>query len=204
MPDPNPDEGIFIHDTASVEPDATVAAGTKIWSNVQVRAGAVIGRNCILGRNSFVDVDVVVGENVKVQNNASLYEGVSLEDGVFIGPHVVFTNDKVPRAVNADGTLKRAEDWELGRTHVREGAALGANTVVVTGIDIGAWAMIGCGAVVTKSVPDHALVLGNPGRIVGWVSADGARCKDQAAAIARTDAERLGGLPDPSSTTDQP
>ena len=181
---------VFIAAGAVVEPGATVGSGSKVWSNVQIRKGAKVGRNCIFGRNSFVDVDVVVGDNVKVQNNASLYEAVTLDDGVFVGPHVIFTNDKVPRAVNADGTLKNPDDWVLGRTHVCEGAALGAGAVVITGITIGKWSMIGSGSVVTKSVPDHALVLGNPGRIVGWVSADGVRCDDQAAAIALTGLER--------------
>jgi acetyltransferase-like isoleucine patch superfamily enzyme len=188
-----------VHPTASVEEGASVGPGTKIWSHVQVRTGARVGANCILGRNSFVDVDVVVGDNVKVQNNSSLYEGVSLEDGVFIGPHVVFTNDKVPRAVNADGTLKSTADWVLGRTHVCRGAALGAGTVVVTGVTIGEWAMVGSGTVVTKSVPAHALVLGNPGRIVGWVSANGVRCDDQDAAIAATELEIRGDAADTSA-----
>jgi UDP-2-acetamido-3-amino-2,3-dideoxy-glucuronate N-acetyltransferase len=181
---------VFIHPSATVEDGALLGPGTKVWANVQIRPGARVGRNCIFGRNSFVDVDVEVGDNVKVQNNASLYEGVSLDDGVFIGPHVVFTNDKVPRAVNADGSLKSADDWVLGRTRVRAGAALGAGTVVVTGITIGAWSMIGSGTVVTKDVPDHALVLGNPGRIVGWVSAEGVRCDDQQSAIDLTALER--------------
>jgi acetyltransferase-like isoleucine patch superfamily enzyme len=180
---------VFIHATASVEPGASLGAGTKVWSNVQIRNGAVVGRNCIFGRNSFVDVDVVVGDNVKVQNNASLYEGVTLDDGVFIGPHVIFTNDKVPRAVNADGTLKSSHDWELGLTRVCVGAAIGAGAVIVTGITIGRWSMIGSGTVVTKSVPDHALVVGNPGRIIGWVSASGVRCTDQTAAAELSELE---------------
>ena len=186
------DPDVFIHAAAQVERGASLGAGTKVWSNVQIRTGAVIGRNCVFGRNSFVDVDVVVGDNVKVQNNASLYEGVTLDDGVFICPHVIFTNDKVPRAVNADGTLKSPDDWILGRTHVCTGAALGAGAVIVTGITIGAWSMVGSGAVVTKSVPDHALVLGNPARIAGWVSAEGVRCDDQDAARALTELERAG------------
>lgn len=194
---PNPASNpAFIHESAIVEPGASVGPGSKVWSNVQIRAGAVVGRNCVFGRNSFVDVDVTVGDNVKVQNNASLYEGVSLEDGVFIGPHVIFTNDKVPRAVNADGSLKHATDWELGRTLVRGGAALGAGVVVVTGITIGEWAMIGSGSVVTKDVPDHALVLGNPGRVVGWVSATGVRFDTQAEARARTGLERTSTATD--------
>ena len=169
----------YIHPSATVEDGAVVGEGTKIWSNVQVRTGAVIGSNCVFGRNSFVDVDVHVGDNVKVQNNSSLYEGVTLEDGVFIGPHVIFTNDRIPRAVNPDGTLKSTDDWELGRTTVRQGAALGAGTVVITGVTIGAWAMVGSGAVVTRDVADHALVVGNPARVVGYVSAGGVRCDTQ-------------------------
>ncbi|MFW2335391.1 acyltransferase [Ilumatobacter sp.] len=179
----------FIDPSASVESGAVVGSGTKVWSNVQIRSGAVVGRNCVFGRNSFVDVDVTVGDNVKVQNNASLYEGVDVEDGAFIGPHVVFTNDKIPRAINPDGTLKSADDWLLGRTTVQTGAALGANTVVVTGVTIGRWSMVGSGSVVTKSVPDHALVLGNPARVVGWVSAAGERCDDQDGAVRQTELE---------------
>ncbi len=176
---------VFVHPSAVVEDGAVVGAGTKIWAQVQVRTGARIGTQCIFGRNSFVDRDVVVGDRVKVQNNASLYEGVRLQDGVFIGPHVIFTNDRVPRAVCPDGSLKDTEDWTLGSTLVCEGAALGAGTVVVTGVTIGRWSMIGSGTVVTKDVPAFALVLGNPGRVVGWVSAGGVRCASAA------EAERL-------------
>lgn len=179
----------FVHPSAVVEDGAIVGAGTKIWAQVQVRVGARIGAQCILGRNSFVDCDVVLGDRVKVQNNASLYEGVELESGVFIGPHVIFTNDKVPRAVNPDGTLKRPEDWQCGRTLVQEGAALGAGVVVVTGVTIGRWAMVGSGAVVTRDVPDHALLVGNPAHQIGWVSAAGTRCDTQSAAIARSATE---------------
>lgn len=182
----------FVHPTATVEDGATIGDGTKVWALVQVRSGARVGRNCILGRNSFVDVDVEVGDSVKVQNNASLYEGVTLEDGVFVGPHVIFTNDKVPRAVTPSGALKSADDWQLGRTVVRHGAAIGAGAVIVTGIDIGRWAMIGSGAVVTKDVPDHALVVGNPGRVIGYVSAAGQRfdTADEARVASTREAER--------------
>jgi acetyltransferase-like isoleucine patch superfamily enzyme len=136
-----------------------------------------------------VDVDVVVGDNVKIQNNASLYEGVEVGDGAFIGPHVIFTNDRVPRAVNPDGTLKSADDWILGKTVVQEGASLGAGVVVVTGVTIGRWSMIGSGSVVTRDVPDHALLVGNPGRVVGWVSAGGTRCDTQEAARQQSEGE---------------
>ncbi len=180
----------FVHPSAVVEDGAAVGEGTMIWSNVQVRSGAVIGENCVFGRNSFVDVDVHVGSNVKVQNNASLYEGVTIEDGVFIGPHVIFTNDKVPRAITPDGRLKGKDDWVLSATTVCHGAAVGAGAVIVTGITIGRWSMIGSGAVVTRDVPDHALVLGSPARIVGWVSATGARFETQHDAIAATTEEQ--------------
>ncbi len=184
---------VSIHPSASVEDGVTIGAGTRIWSNVQVRRGARIGRSCVFGRNSSVDLDVVVGDHVKVQNNASLYEGVELEDGVFIGPHVIFTNDRVPRAINPDGSLKNTDDWELGRTFVRTGAALGAGATVVTGVEIGLWAMVGSGAVVTGDVPPHALVVGNPARIVGYVSAAGRRCTTQDEAILATRDEREQG-----------
>jgi acetyltransferase-like isoleucine patch superfamily enzyme len=180
-------EDAYVHPTASVESDVCIGSGTKVWSNVQIRRGARVGRSCVIGRNAFVDLDVVVGDHVKVQNNASLYEGVTIEDGVFIGPHVVFTNDRVPRAIAPDGRLKTTDDWSLGRTTVRVGASLGACSVVVTGIEIGRWAMVGSGAVVTRDVPEHALVLGNPARLVGYVSASGARCEtlDDALRLSR-------------------
>lgn len=166
-----------VHPSAHVEDGAHIGDGTQIWAQVQIRRGARIGANCVFGRNSFVDVDVVVGDNVKVQNNASLYEGVVLEDGVFIGPHVIFTNDRLPRAITPAGDLKTTDDWDLGSTVVRYGAAIGAGAVIVTGIEIGRWSMIGSGTVVTRDVPDHALVVGNPGRVIGFVSAGGVRCE---------------------------
>jgi UDP-2-acetamido-3-amino-2,3-dideoxy-glucuronate N-acetyltransferase len=173
-----------IHPTADVSAQAEIGEGTRVWSNVQIRERARIGRNCILGRNSYVECDVTVGDNVKIQNNASLYVGLTVEDGVFIGPHVIFTNDKLPRAINPDGSLKSASDWHVGQTRVCFGAAIGAGSVIVTGITIGRWAMIGSGSVVTKDVPDYALVVGNPGRVIGYVSATGVRCTTQEEAIA--------------------
>ena len=167
------EEGVYIHSTADVSPRATLGAGTKVWHQAQVREGAVLGRNCILGKGAYVDFDVQIGDNVKVQNRASIYHGVTLESGVFVGPHVVFTNDKAPRAVNPDGSLKSDDDWELGRILVREGAALGAGAIIVTGVTIGRFAMVGAGAVVTKDVPDHGLVYGNPARLAGYVCACG-------------------------------
>ncbi|MDW3214163.1 MAG: acyltransferase [Ilumatobacteraceae bacterium] len=181
----------MLHPTAEIDDEVDVGDHSKVWAHVQIRSGAHIGSECVLGRNSFVDLDVRVGDRVKIQNNASLYEGVTLEDGVFIGPHVVFTNDKVPRAINPDGRLKTTDDWVLGATTVRYGAAIGANAVIVTGVEIGRWAMIGSGTVVTRDVPDHALVVGNPGRLVGWVSASGERFDTQDEAISTTEAEAM-------------
>ena len=117
----------------------------------------------------------MIGNRVKVQNYVSIYDGVIIEDGVFVGPHVVFTNDKLPRAVNADGTLKDGDDWTISRTLICEGASLGANATIVCGITIGQWAMVGAGSVVTKDVPDHGLVVGNPARLIGYVCKCGLR-----------------------------
>ncbi len=160
---------IYIHPTADVSPKATLGEGTKVWHQAQVREGAVLGRNCILGKGAYVDFGVQIGDNVKIQNRASVYHGVTLENGVFVGPHVIFTNDKLPRAINPDGSLKSDDDWELGHIRVREGASLGAGAIIVTGVTIGRFAMIGAGAVVTKDVPDYGLVYGNPARLVGYV-----------------------------------
>jgi acetyltransferase-like isoleucine patch superfamily enzyme len=181
-----------IHPSADIADSAVISEGTRIWAAVQVRDRARVGRDCIVGKGAFIDLDVTLGDRVKVQNNASLYAGLEIEDGVFIGPHVVFTNDKVPRAINPDGSLKSTEDWHVGQTRVRYGAAVGACAVVVTGIEIGRWAMVGSGAVVTRDVPDHALVVGNPARVIGYVSAAGARFPTQAEARAQTLREQEG------------
>lgn len=166
---------MFVHSSASVEDGAEIGEGTRIWHLVQVRPGAKIGTECIIGRGCFIDSNVVIGNCVKIQNYVSVYDGVTIEDGVFIGPHVVFTNDKIPRAINADGSLKAADDWTIGYTHIGYGSAIGANAVLVCGITIGKWAMIGSGAVVTKDVPDYGLALGNPARLIGYVDASGNR-----------------------------
>jgi acetyltransferase-like isoleucine patch superfamily enzyme len=160
---------IYIHPTSDVSQQATIGEGTKIWQHCQVRENARIGKNCILSKGVYIDADVKIGDNVKIQNGISIYHGVTLEDGVFCGPHCVFTNDKFPRAINPDGTLKSAEDWVVSETLVKTGASIGAHATIVCGIIIGKWAMIGAGSVVTKDVPDHGLVLGNPARLSGFV-----------------------------------
>src|SRR3972149_3227540 len=136
-----------IHPSAEVSSQAEVGEGTSIWHQAQVREGARIGRNCLLARGVYVDAGVQIGDNVKIQNYVSVYHGVSVEDGVFIGPHVCFTNDLRPRAVNPDGSLKAAGDWGLGATVIRRGAALGAHSTIRCGITIGKWAMVGSGSV---------------------------------------------------------
>ena len=167
-----------IHETARVAPDARIGCGTVIWDLCQVREGAVIGEHCILGRDTYIDAGVVIGNNVKIQNGVSIYHGVRLEDGVFCGPHCTFTNDKYPRAINPDGSLKGSADWTVSETIIRRGASIGAHATVVCGIVVGEWAMIGAGAVVTKDVPPHALMLGNPARQAGYVCACGQRIAD--------------------------
>lgn len=158
-----------VHPTAEVSERATIGEGASIWHQAQVREGAVVGAGCIIGKGVYVGADVSVGANCKVQNYSCLYEGVTLEDGVFIGPAVVFTNDRFPRAINPDGSIKSADDWHVGRSLVRYGAAVGARSVVLPGITIGRWSLVAAGAVVTKDVPDHALVAGNPASQMGWV-----------------------------------
>jgi acetyltransferase-like isoleucine patch superfamily enzyme len=170
---------IRIHPTAEVSPKANIGEGTSIWHQAQVREGANIGTNCIIGKGVYVDFDVSLGENVKIQNYVSIYHGVTVEDGVFIGPHVCFTNDLKPRAINKDGSLKAADDWVLSKTLIRRGAALGANSTIVCGITVGAWAMIGSGSVVTKDIPDYGLAFGNPARLHGFVCPCGERLEKE-------------------------
>jgi UDP-2-acetamido-3-amino-2,3-dideoxy-glucuronate N-acetyltransferase len=158
-----------IHPTADVASTAEIGPGTSIWNQAQVREGARIGASCIIGRSVYVDVGVVVGDRVKIQNNSSLYRGLTVEDGVFIGPHVSFTNDKLPRAVNVDGSLKTEADWQVTPILVRRGAALGAGSVILPGVTVGRWAMVGSGSVVTRDVADYELVVGNPARRAGSV-----------------------------------
>ncbi len=159
--DPELPETFFSHETAIVEPGAEIGDDTRIWHHCHVRDGATIGSGCNLGKNVFVDAGAVVGNGVKIQNNVSVYSGVTLEDDVFVGPSAVFTNDLYPRAANPD--------WEITPTLVGSGASIGANATIICGNDIGAYATVGSGAVVVRPVQDHALVVGNPARVIGWV-----------------------------------
>ena len=159
----------MIHPTADISTDAKIGEGTRVWSEAQVREGATVGTDCILGKGVYIDTDVGVGDRLKIQNRASLFRGLTVENGVYIGPHVSFTNDRYPRAVNADGSPKTDDDWQLEPTLVREGASIGAGAIILPGLTIGAWAVVGAGTVVTRDVPDQALVTGNPAEIQGYV-----------------------------------
>ncbi len=152
----------MIHETAIVEEGAQLGEGTRIWHFAHVRNGAKIGKNGNIGKDVYIDTNVVIGDNCKIQNFASLYHGLTVGNDVFIGPHVCFTNDLYPRA-------SIWTDERLVKTKVKDGASIGANSTIVAGVTIGASAMVGAGSVVTKDVPDHALVFGNPARIHGFV-----------------------------------
>ena len=159
--------------SAEIEDNVTIGDNTRIWNLVQVRPGAIIGEECNIGRGVFIDSNVTIGDRVKIQNYVSVYHGVTIEDGVFVGPHVVFTNDKIPRSITPDGLLKSEDDWEITSTLIKYGASLGANCVIVCGVTVGRWALVGSGAVVTRAVPDYAIVAGNPARIIGYVDEAG-------------------------------
>jgi UDP-2-acetamido-3-amino-2,3-dideoxy-glucuronate N-acetyltransferase len=165
--------------TADVDERATIGPGTTVWHLAQIREDARLGSGCIVGRGAYVGPGVIIGDNVKLQNYALVYEPARLEDGVFIGPAVVLTNDLYPRSVDTSGKLKRADDWEAAGVVVREGASLGARSVVIPGCVIGRWALIAAGAVVTRDVPDFALMAGVPARRVGWVGRAGERLAAQ-------------------------
>ncbi len=160
----------FVHETAIIDENISIGNGTKIWHFSHIQSGAVIGEKCSLGQNVNVGNNVKIGNHVKIQNNVSVYEGVELEDYVFCGPSMVFTNILLPRC---EFPQRGSEFYD--KTLVKKSASIGANATIVCGNTIGQYAMIGAGAVVTKDVPDFALILGNPGKIVGWVDKKGSR-----------------------------
>jgi len=161
LPSADLDDGVVIGDDSSV------------WHLAQVRGGAEVGKNVVVGRGAYIGPGVHVGDNCKIQNYALVYEPSYLEDGVFIGPAAVLTNDTFPRAINPDGSLKSAHDWEPVGVTLKQGASVGARAVCVAPVTIGRWATVAAGAVVTKDVPDYALVAGVPARRIKWVGRSG-------------------------------
>lgn len=172
-------KNIFVHSSAEVSDRAEIGEDTKIWNNVQIRSGSKIGRDCIISKNVYIDTDVIIGDKVKIQNNVSVYYGVTIKDGVFVGPHVCFTNDKIPRAINPDDSLKSADDWQVFKTLVKKGASIGANSTILPGLIIGEFALIGAGSLVTKDVPDYALFYGSPAIFKGYVCKCGVKLTDK-------------------------
>lgn len=162
---------VYIHPTAVVDKTAKIGEGTKVWHFVHVRENAEIGRDCVLGHSVYVDKGVKIGNGVKLENRANIYQGVKIEDKVFVGPHVTFTNDPYPRSFSTD--------WKIVETLVREGASVGAGSVVVCGVSIGEYAMIGAGSVVTNDIPSHALAYGNPAEVRSFVCRCGRKLKEE-------------------------
>jgi acetyltransferase-like isoleucine patch superfamily enzyme len=157
--------GIKIHPTAEVSDKADIGEGTIIWNQAQVREFATIGKNCVISKDVYIDLKVIIGNNVKIQNGVSVYHGVTIEDDVFLGPHMTFTNDLYPRAF--------INDFKIYSTVVKKGTSIGAHATIICGVTINEYSMIGSGCVVTKDVPSYALVVGNPGRIIGFVGKNG-------------------------------
>ena len=152
---------VYVHPTAIIDKEVSLGIGTKVWHFVHVMENAKIGKECVLADYVYVGRRVRIGNRVKLENRATVYEGVTIEDNVFVGPHVTFTNDPYPRSFNTD--------WKILHTLVKEGSSIGARTVIVCGITIGVYSLVGAGSVVTENVPPHALVCGNPARIRGFV-----------------------------------
>jgi UDP-2-acetamido-3-amino-2,3-dideoxy-glucuronate N-acetyltransferase len=172
------DPSARVHATADLEPNVGIGPGTSVWHRAQIRSSATLGAECVIGRDVFIDEGVAIGNRVKIQNGALIYHGVTVEDGVFIGPGAILTNDRYPRAITSSGDLAGAEDWTVLPITLREGCSIGAGAIVVAGVDVGRYAMVGAGAVVSRTVTNHALVAGNPARRIGWVCACGARLVD--------------------------
>jgi acetyltransferase-like isoleucine patch superfamily enzyme len=169
----------IIEDSVLLDSSAKVGSGTRIWHNSQIRDQVKIGSDCVIGRNVYIGTGVLIGDNCKIQNNALIYEPALIGDGVFIGPGAILTNDQYPRAVNPDLTLKSASDWDSVGVSISEGASIGAGAICVAPIEIGRWALVAAGSVVTKDVPDFALVGGVPARQIGWVGKFGIRLIEQ-------------------------
>ncbi|MDM8521550.1 acyltransferase [Anaerolineales bacterium HSG6] len=165
----------FIHLSANVSPKATIGENCYIWHEAQIREGVTIGSESIIGKGAYVDFGVTVGARCKLQNGVFVYHGATLEEGVMLGPGVMLLNDKTPRAITPDGRLKSADDWQVSPTHISYGAGIGGGSIILPGVTVGRWAIVGSGSVVTRDVPDYGLVYGNPARLHGFVCPCGQR-----------------------------
>jgi UDP-2-acetamido-3-amino-2,3-dideoxy-glucuronate N-acetyltransferase len=169
---------MYIHNTTEVSTSSEIASGVSIWAYSQIRENVSIGDQTIIGSYVYIDANVQIGANCKIQNRALIYDPAVIHDGVFIGPGVILTNDKNPRSVSPTGQIKGPSDWEKTGVEIFEGASIGAGAICIAPLSIGRWAVVGAGSVVSKVVKDHALVVGNPARQVGWVGYVGVRLKE--------------------------
>ncbi len=164
----------FIHPTAEVSSSAKIGGNTKIWHNAQIRKNTKIGSNCIIAKGVYIDCDTKIGNNVKIQNYASLYHYTILEDDTFIGPYVCITNDLHPRSVTPKGKLKGNHDWKVQKTIIKRGASIGAGTIILPGLEIGEYALVGAASLLTEHIQPHALMYGSPAKLKGFVCKCGA------------------------------
>ena len=192
------DPGAQVHASADVEGDVVIGTGSAVWQRAQIRSGARIGAECVVGRDVFIDVGVEIGDRTKIQNGALIYHGVTVADGVFIGPGAILTNDRYPRAITPAGELVQADDWTVSPIRLEHGCSIGAGAVVVAGSNVGPFATVGAGAVVTRTVTGHSLVAGSPAKRIGWVCVCGDRLLDSEGHAAPAEIGRY--LTDPELT----
>ena len=163
----------LIHESAEIHPTVEIGINSRVWHFAQIRENASIGSDCVLSRGVYIGPGVLIGNSVKLQNYSLIYQPTVIEDYVFVGPGAIITNDLLPRSTDDVGNLKDADDWNSKGVRLKKGASIGANAVVLDGITVGEWAMVGASALVSQSVPDYGLVVGNPARLVGWVGRHG-------------------------------
>jgi UDP-2-acetamido-3-amino-2,3-dideoxy-glucuronate N-acetyltransferase len=183
-----------IHRTAEVSATAYLGDATQVWNEAQVRDGARIGSQCMLGKGVYIDVDVTIGDRVKLENRVSVFRGARIASGAFVGPHTCLLNDKLPRAITPEGALKGLDDWTVSGVTVEEGASIGGGCTVLPGVTVGRFALVGAGSVVTRDVPAHALVFGNPARIIGYVCECGGRLGDDGTCTTCSRTHRITAL----------